>query len=62
MAGKRRAKRAPDGELTAAMWSGLNANQEALEQALGVDGAAMARQRAEALREGGWGAVFDRIE
>ncbi|MCP9782845.1 hypothetical protein KBY83_05850 [Cyanobium sp. WKJ7-Wakatipu] len=62
MTGKRRAKRAADGELTTGRWEGYLANQEALEQALGVDGAAMARQRAEALREGGWGAVFDRID
>ena len=62
MAGKRRAKRAADGELTTGRWEQLKANQEALEQALGVDGAAMARQRAEALRESGWGAAWPAIE
>jgi hypothetical protein len=62
MAGKRRSKRQPDGELVGGRWEGYLANQGALEQALGVDGAAMARQRAEALREGGWAACWDRIE
>jgi len=34
----------------------------ALEQALGADGAALARQRAQALVEGGWAVAWDRIE
>jgi hypothetical protein len=61
MAGKRRAKRAADGELTAGRWEGYLANQEALEQALGADGAAMARARAAALLEAGWQAAWPEI-
>ncbi len=62
MAGKRRSKRAEDGALVAAMWSGLNGNQEALVARLGTDGAAMARARAEALVEGGWAACWSEID
>ncbi len=35
---------------------------EALEAALGPDGAEEARQRSQPLLEGGWGADWDRIE
>ena len=61
MAGKRRSKRQPDGELTAGRWEQLNSNQAALEDHLGADGAQLARQRAEALVSQGWAACWDRI-
>lgn len=52
----------PNVKLTAGRWESYLANQEVVEGHLGADGTAMARQRAAALLEGGWGAVFDRIE
>ncbi len=62
MARKPRAKRSETGELTTGRWDQLNANEKALQQALGADGAAMARARAEALVSGGWGAAWPAIE
>ena len=62
MAGKRRSKRKQDGELVTASWEGFRSQQQAMEAHLGADGLKAAQQRAQALVEGGWGAVFDRIE
>ena len=62
MARKPRAKRSETGELTTGRWEQLDANEKALQQALGADGAAMARARAAALLEGGWQAAWPVIE
>ena len=62
MARKARSKRQPDGELTTGRWEAYLGNQEALEQRLGRDGAAEARERAQALVEGGWAAAWPAIE
>ena len=61
MARKPRSKRSETGELTTGRWEGLNANEKALEARLGADGAAMARARAAALLEAGWGACWSEI-
>ena len=61
MARKPRAKRQPDGELTTGRWEQLDANQASLEARLGADGAAIARARAVALLEHGWGACWSEI-
>jgi hypothetical protein len=61
VARKPRAKRSETGELTTGRWEQLNANEKALQQALGADGAAMARQRAAALLEAGWQAAWPEI-
>ncbi len=62
MARKPRAKRSETGELTTGRWEQLDANEKALQQALGADGAAMARARAVALLEAGWQAAWPVIE
>ncbi len=61
MARKPRAKRSETGELTTGRWEQLDANEKALQQASGADGAAMARARAAALLEHGWGACWSEI-
>ncbi len=61
MAPKPRAKRQPDGELTTGRWEQLDANQTALQQALGADGAVVAGARAAALLEHGYGACWSEI-
>lgn len=58
MAGKQRSKRKQDGELVTASWEGYRSQQKALEAHLGADGLKAAQQRAQALVEGGWAAVF----
>jgi hypothetical protein len=58
---KPRSKRTETGELVARRCEQLDTNQAALVAHLGADGAAMARQRAAALLEGGWGACWSEI-
>ena len=59
---KPRSKRQPDGALTAGRWEGFRSQQQALEAQRGPDGAAEARERAEALVSGGWAAAWPAIE
>jgi hypothetical protein len=56
-----RSKRSETGELVARHCEQLDANEKALEARLGADGAAMARARAAALLERGWGACWSEI-
>ena len=59
---KPRSKRKQDGELVTANWEGFRSQQQAMEAHLGPDGAAEARERAQALVSGGWAAAWPAIE